>query len=344
MKAINRIFSAVLLAAILLAVIAVSAVYIGATRWHSPATVEVVIEPGMALRTIATKLAADGVIGTPRLFEVVGRARGLGRSLKAGTYEFPAGLTMPDVMRMLARGQVKQYAFTVIEGWTIDEIAKALEGQPFLADPEMPKRFAALAKNPAQAKAMGFAGAPSFEGFLFPDTYLLAKPLSEASLVKILVDRFNEVWKELQAEGPADNAMGLLDIVTLASIIEKETGDPSERPMIASVFLNRLGKRMPLQSDPTIIYGLPGFDGNIRKEDITNPHPYNTYVNSGLPPGPIANPGKASLAAALHPSQTDYLYFVSRKDGTHEFTPTLAEHMIAVRKYQLNGNGGTKAR
>jgi UPF0755 protein len=126
--------------------------------------------------------------------------------------------------------------------------------------------------------------------------------------------------------------------------VEKETGEPSERPLIASVFLNRLRRGMPLQSDPTIIYGLPNFDGNIRRKDISNPHRYNTYVHPGLPPGPICSPGKASLEAVLHPAHTDYLYFVSRGDGTHEFSATLSEHLLAVKRYQLNGGRSAGAR
>jgi len=346
MKAIKRIFATVVVIVVIVVTLAALAVWFGATRWRSPATVEVVIEKGMSLREIATRLSAEKAIGTPRLFEVIGRARGLGRTLKAGTYEFPAGLTMPEVMDMLAHGKVKEYPLIVIEGWTIDEIAKALEGQPFLGDAEMPARFMKLAKDPAEAKAMGFEGAPSLEGYLFPETYLFTKPLSETELIKKMVGQFGEIWKALLAEGAPENTMAQKDIVTLASIIEKETGEPGERQMIASVFLNRLAAGMPLQSDPTIIYGLADFDGNIRKADISAPHPYNTYVHPGLPPGPICNPGKASLYAALHPAHTDYLYFVSRKDGTHEFTATLAEHLIAVKKYQLNGgnNGSANGR
>ena len=346
MKAIRRMLTFTVVAAVVVVALVALSVYFGATRWHSPRTVEVVIEKGMSLREIASKLSAEKAIGTPRLFEVIGRVRGLGRALKAGTYEFPAGLTMPEVMEMIARGQVKQYPLIVIEGWTIDEIAKALEGQLFLADAGMPARFVKLAKDPAEAKAMGFAGAVSLEGYLFPETYLFAKPLSEAELIKKMTAQFNDVWNGLLSEGAPENTMAQKDIVTLASVIEKETGDPGERPMIASVFLNRLKIGMPLQSDPTIIYGLADYDGNIKKEDISNPHSYNTYVHPGLPPGPICNPGKASLYAALHPAHTDYLYFVSRKDGTHEFTATLAEHMIAVKRYQLgggnNGSNGSK--
>ncbi|MBN1283629.1 MAG: endolytic transglycosylase MltG [Proteobacteria bacterium] len=337
MRAIRRFLAFVLIASAFLAAATGLAIYVGATRWRSQLTAEVLIEPGMSMRAIAARLAREGVIGTPRLFEVVGRARGVDRRLKAGTYEFPAGVRMPEVMGMLARGEVKQYAFTVIEGWTIADIARALERQPFLVDDDMPARFAAAAREPGKAAALGFEGAPTLEGYLFPDTYLVAKPLGEAALIKVMTDRFAEVWKDLSAEGSPREGMGMRDVVTLASIVEKETGDPSERPLIASVFFNRLGRGMPLQSDPTIIYGLVDFDGNIRKQDISNPHRYNTYLHPGLPPGPICSPGKASLAAVLNPSPSDYLYFVSKKDGTHEFSATLSEHSSAVRRYQLNG-------
>jgi UPF0755 protein len=344
MKTFRRIFWAVIIVAVLAVGTAGFAVYFGATRWRSPAQAEVVIEQGMSLRGIAAKLVEERVIGTPKLFELVGRARGLGRKLRAGTYEFPADSSMGDVLGMLARGEVKQYAFTVIEGWTATEIAAALEGQPFVEDASVPERFLELAKDPEYAASLGFGGMPSLEGFLFPDTYLVSKPLEAHDLVKRQTERFNEVWRGLADEGEPETKMSRSEVVTLASIVEKETGDASERPQIASVFFNRIKLGMPLQSDPTIIYGLPNFDGNIRKSDITNPHRYNTYVHAGLPPGPICSPGKASLEAVLHPAHTDYLYFVSRKDGTHEFSATLGEHLLAVKRFQLNGGSRARAK
>ena len=173
---------------------------------------------------------------------------------------------------------------------------------------------------------------PSLEGYLYPDTYLISRDLDARELVDLMVRRFWKVFNDLIRGQKRD--MSLREIVTLASIVEKETGLAEERPVIASVFLNRLKKRMRLESDPTVIYGLKNFDGNLKRKDLRTPNPYNTYTNHGLPPGPIANPGRESLMAVINPAETDYLYFVSRNDGSHCFSTTLKEHNRAVVRYQ----------
>lgn len=324
---------------ILLAAIAAAgvggAIYFGATSWTSPAAVEVDIPSGTTVRQIADQLVAAGVIRQPRLFALIARIKGDEGKLRAGTYAFPAGTTMFRALRMLERGDVVQFPFTAIEGWTIKEMAAALKGQRYLANEAVPDEFSRLASDPAFITTLGFQGIASLEGYLFPDTYFVTRPLTAEALIKRMVARFREVWGALGGAAASPSGMTEQQLVTLASIVEKETGAADERPIVASVFFNRLRAGVPLQSDPTIIYGLPHFDGNIRKVDITNPHPYNTYVHPGLPPGPICNPGKASLEAVLHPAQTDYLYFVSKNDGTHAFSKTLDEHMVAVRQYQL---------
>lgn len=311
------------------------AIYVGATSWKSPAVAEVDIAPGSAVREIATQLTAAGVIRQPRFFEVVARIKRSAGKLHAGSYAFPAGTTLLSALKKLERGDVMQFPFTAIEGWTVREIAAALRGQKYLASEAVPDEFIRLASDPQFISSLGFGGAASLEGYLFPDTYFVTRPLSAEALLKRMVARFREVFASLGGAAAFPAGLAEPQLVTLASIVEKETGAPEERPLIASVFMNRLRGDVPLQSDPTIIYGLPRFDGNIRKEDIANPHPYNTYVHPGLPPGPISNPGRASLEAAVHPAQTDYLYFVSRNDGTHAFSRTLEEHMAAVRQYQL---------
>jgi UPF0755 protein len=310
------------------------AIYIGAAQWRMPAAVEVDIPPGSSVRSIATLLGERHAIGTPKLFELWARLRGLNRKLRAGTYEFPAGATMADVMDRVVRGEVKQFEFRVLEGWNISDIAAALAGQPFLADATVPERFLELVRDPSFIASLGFQGLGSLEGYLFPDTYLLMRPTTAEQLVKRMVARYREVWSSLVPPGtmPPRNER---EIVILASIVERETGAAAERPRIAGVFENRLKLGMPLQSDPTIIYGLPNFDGNIHKQDIQNPHPYNTYVHKGLPPGAICNPGKASLEAALHPAASEFIYFVARGDGTHQFSATQAEHILAVQKFQI---------
>lgn len=311
--------------------------YYGVTRWRSPAAAEVEIPSGASVHGIAEQLALAGVIRQPRLFELLVRLKGAGARMRAGSYEFPAGMTLIGALSKIERGEVRQYPLTVIEGWTAREIARALEEKPFAASSSVPAEFVRAALDPEGWRKFGLPKGPSLEGYLFPDTYFVARPLTAEALVRRMVSRFQEVWREIGgAEAVPRTGLAEGQLVALASIVEKETGAAEERPLVASVFYNRLRAGIPLQSDPTIIYGLPNFDGNIRKGDISNPHPYNTYVHAGLPPGPICNPGRASLEAVLHPATTDYLYFVSKNDGTHQFSRTLAEHADAVRQYQLS--------
>jgi UPF0755 protein len=173
---------------------------------------------------------------------------------------------------------------------------------------------------------------PSLEGYLFPDTYFVSRDMAPRQIIDLMVKRFWEVYHDLVEHRQVE--MPLRDVVTLASIVEKETGLPEERPVIASVFLNRLKRKMRLESDPTVIYGIKDFDGNLKKKDLDLPGPYNTYCHFGLPPGPIANPGRESLRAVLTPAETEYLYFVSKNDGSHHFSATLSEHNRAVARYQ----------
>ncbi len=336
---IRSILKKLALLLIFLAMLAGGVFYTAATRWHSKEAKEISVASGASLRSIAKSLSDNGVIRTPKLFEVFVRFSGRGGKLRAGTYDFPSGVTMIDAAKKLIRGEVREYDVTMVEGWTIAEMAKALAGQPYLASADVPEKFVQLAKDKAFASSLGLSELDSLEGFLFPDTYRVTYPLSADQLIKRMVGRFKEVWNSLIPDGKIPAGRNMKEVVTLASIVEKESGAADERALIAGVFENRLAKKMPLQSDPTIIYGLPNYDGNIRAADIKNPHSYNTYVHAGLPIGPISNPGKASLEAVLHPKGSDYLYFVSRNDGTHVFSATLADHSKAVRRYQVNGEG-----
>lgn len=332
----KKLFWALFILIIIAAGILVGSFYIAATSWHSKAEVEVSVPKGASVRSIANEMYSKGAIGTPRLFELYVRFKALGGDLKAGTYDFPKGMTMMTALDMLVKGDVRQYEFTIIEGWTIKDIAAALKGKPFLGDEAGPDEFLGLTRNKDFMKKLGIEGVPSLEGFLYPDTYKVGYPLDMRPFITRLVSRFFDVWKGLLKEfGKEGVEIDTDEVVTLASIVEKETGAPAERMLIAGVFSNRLKRGIPLQSDPTIIYGLPNFDGNLRKNDISNPHLYNTYVHPGLPPGPIANPGKEALAAALNPEKTDFIYFVSKNDGTHHFSKSLSEHLKAVRRYQV---------
>jgi UPF0755 protein len=194
--------------------------------------------------------------------------------------------------------------------------------------------FVRLCRDRTFIQSLGIQ-ADSLEGYLFPETYLFPRDTSTQDVIKAMAARFFKVWDKY-ADMARGHELSRHQIITLASIVEKETGAPQERPMIAAVFLNRLKKKMRLETDPTVIYGIPDFDGNLTKKHLQTPTPYNTYVIDGLPPGPIANPGEDSIKAVLQPANTDYLFFVSKNDGTHQFSRTLKEHNQAVSQYQKN--------
>jgi UPF0755 protein len=230
---------------------------------------------------------------------------------------------------------VKLYRFTIPEGLRIDEMASVVGATGLCPAAD----FLKLARDPATAKKLGVP-ATNLEGFLFPDTYALPRTAACTATLQTMVARFQHAWQRAQVQRLPSVKLDELQAVTLASIIEKETGQAEERPRISCVFHNRLRQRIPLGTDPTVIYAVlleNGFhwDGNLRKSDLLRPHPYNTYRTKGLPPGPIANPGQAALDAALHPMACDDLFFVSRNDHTHVFCPDLKCHERNVRKYQV---------
>jgi UPF0755 protein len=196
------------------------------------------------------------------------------------------------------------------------------------------KNFLDAATDPETVRGQGIE-ADTLEGYLFPDTYYFPRGLDSATIIATMVKQFRAAFKPAWEQQAEALGMTVHEVVTLASIIEKETGAPEERPLIASVFHNRLKKGMRLETDPTVIYGIPDFDGNIKRRHLETYTPYNTYKIKGLPPGPIASPGALALEAALYPAQSEFLYFVSKKDGTHQFSRTIKEHNAAVRKYQL---------
>lgn len=288
------------------------------------------IPAGRPFAAVARDLEAAGVVRSGRLLAWYARATGDAARLKAGEYEFTPDLTPRQVLDRLVRGEIRQHPITIPEGYTVREIAALLAAER-LADPD---EVIALARDASFAWSLGVP-ADHLEGYLAPDTYRFVRGLPVDTILKAMVARYRaNVTPALLAEA-ARQGFTEHQLVTLASIVEKETGRDKERPLVAAVFRNRLKRRMPLQSDPTVIYGIEGFDGNIRKADLRNKrNPYNTYRIPGLPPGPIANPGLAAIEATLQPEHADYLYFVSRNDGTHYFSRTLAEHERAVDHYQ----------
>jgi UPF0755 protein len=251
--------------------------------------------------------------------------------VKAGEYVLHPAMSPRGILDILTRGGVLTHRVTIPEGFTARQIARLLAREGLCTE----TAFLKATRKPELGRPYGLSA--GLEGFLFPDTYHFSRGLSATTLARIMVRRFFTVIEPLQPR-ISQSELDLPEIVTLASIVEKETGTPNERPLIASVFINRLRRNMRLQSDPTVIYGIRDFNGNLTRKDLKTPGPYNTYRNSGLPPGPIANPGLAAIEAVLSPAQTRYLYFVSKNNGTHHFSRTLREHNQAVRRYQLGRN------
>jgi UPF0755 protein len=287
------------------------------------------VAPGAPLGRVARELASAGLVRDALAFEWLARVRGLSLGLRAGEYRLRASLTPAEILEALSEGRVATYPLIVPEGFTAAQIGSRLAAAG-LAEAAA---FASAVEDPRLAAALGVP-ARRLEGYLFPETYQLPRGLSAERLAEIMVQQFQQVWAELTAAG-SPGSLSLHEVVTLASIVEKETGVPSERPLIASVFLNRLARRMRLESDPTVIYGIPGFDGNLRRRDLENEaNPYNTYRIVGLPPGPIASPGRAALAAVLQPEPSGFLYFVSRNDGSHVFAKSYREHVNNVNHFQ----------
>jgi UPF0755 protein len=290
----------------------------------------IVVQEGLALRDVAEELKSKAIISNKELFMVWARVMGYSRNIKAGEYRLSSQMAPIRIFEILTRGVIITYPVTIPEGFSSKQIAELLDEKD-LIEKDM---LLSLLHNQEILRKYGIS-TPSLEGFLYPDTYQFAKGLAPKTIVDTMVNRFNEMIEPLK-EKIIESGMTLDEIVTLASIVEKETGKADERPIIASVFLNRINKKMRLESDPTVIYGIKEFSGNITKKHLSEKTPYNTYVIRGLPPGPIANPGIEAIKAVLYPSETDYLYFVSKNDGSHYFSKSLKEHNNAVIKYQKN--------
>jgi UPF0755 protein len=286
---------------------------------------------GTSLSTLYDLLEQRGIVRSSFKFRLYARLNGEARNIKAGEYEFSTALRPGTVLSKLVRGEVLLHQVTFPEGVTRQDIAALLAAQG-LANRE---QVSAMAADADLAKDLGIA-APTLEGYLFPDTYRFARHLPVATILRTMVDRFRQYFGAAQEERARKLGLTRHEVVILASVVEKETGFAPERPLIAGVFLNRLRRGIPLQSDPTIIYGIPDFDGNLTRAHLVTDTPYNTYTRRGLPAGPICNPGAAALDAVLSPATTSYLYFVGKGDGTHHFSATLAEHNAAVARYQLH--------
>jgi UPF0755 protein len=240
------------------------------------------------------------------------------------------------VLERLASGSVMTHRVVLPEGLTMSEVAARFEAVGLVSAPE----FLAAARDPTLPVLFGVDGT-TLEGYLFPETYELAKGLTAREIVRLMVEQFLQVWRRIEPLA-ARKALTMREVVVLASLVEKETGARDERPLVAAVFLNRLARGMRLETDPAVIYGIADFDGNLRRAHLEDEgNPYNTYRFVGLPPGPIANPGEASLRAVVEPADAEYLFFVARKDGTHHFSRSYGEHARAVDRYQRGEGEGS---
>ncbi len=296
--------------------------------FHATDPVLLDIERGTGTHPIARRLEATGVIRSSNTFLWLHYLRP-GNTLKAGEYSFDGPTSPLEVLDKLIRGEVSYEVLVVPEGYNLLEIADAVARQGFSTREE----FLWAAEEVSLVADLAPL-AKSLEGYLFPDTYHFPRHARPAQIVEAMVERFREVYTELN---PTELGRTNHDIVTMASLVEKETSLDSEGPLVAAVFYNRLRRGILLQCDPTVIYALMlenQYTGRIRLSQLDHPSPYNTYLHPGLPPGPIANPGRASLAAALRPAESDYLFFVANAEGGHTFSRTLAEHNRAVRDYR----------
>lgn len=321
-----------LFALIGITLVAGAAVWWWVTRWPLPLPQQPFafsVRSGATLRAVAHGLTGAGVLPAEWTLVALGRLSGVDRAIKPGNYEIPVGTTLAGLLAKLSEGDATQTSLTIVEGWTVHDLRDALRTEGDIAP---------VAGDVADADLMRTIGATQSqpEGWFFPDTYFFALGSSDVSILerahRTMEQRLDAAWV---VRAPGLPLQSPYEALILASIVEKETGRPADRPLIASVLINRLQRGMRLQADPTVIYGLGAhFDGSLGRRELDTDTPYNTYTRDGLPPTPIALPGQASLDAVLHPPATPYLYFVARGDGSTEFSANLIDHNRAVAKYQ----------
>ena len=324
----KRLFFALPFLAVLAAALAYVSLKTDYQAFHQPVILD--FPKGTSTQTMAEELAQNGVIRYSWQF-LLARALRFGRRLQAGEYQFARADTPSNILDRIARGDVFYYELVVPEGSNMFDIAASVGRFDFLKASD----FLRAARNPSLIHDLA-PEAPTLEGYLFPATYRITRATTVQQLCALMTSQFRKQWRELQ--NPAQHKP-VNKIVTLASLVEKETGRPEDRPIVASVYENRLGKGMALDCDPTTIYAAlleARYRGTIYRSDLASDNAYNTYRHAGLPPGPIANPGVASLKAALAPAETDYLYFVAKPDGSggHHFSETIAQHNVAVQQYR----------
>lgn len=283
--------------------------------------------------SVAELLTERRLISNPLYFRLMAQWKGLDQKIKPGLYVFHTAMRPMYILDMLVLGKISQKEITILEGVSSREIAKILYNAGLGSEED----FLKTVSDPVLLHEFGI-GAKSLEGYLFPDTYFIAEGSSAEDIIKQMVARFKTRFDALLDQGIVSSDLSQKELVILASIIDKETASSDERAIISAVFHNRLRQGMRLQSDPTVIFGIPNFNGNLTRKNLMTHSDYNTYLIPGLPPGPIGNPGEAALSAAMSPAEVEYIYFVSKNDGTHHFSKTLDEHNNAVNKYQRNIN------
>ncbi|HSN22189.1 MAG TPA: endolytic transglycosylase MltG [Usitatibacter sp.] len=292
---------------------------------------EFTVRPGSSLKTVSRELAAGGLFAEGESFWILGRMLRKAGAIRAGTYRLETALTPLEILDKLARGDVVLAEILFVEGTTSRQWLAELAANAQV-------RHTLAAKSEAEVAALLGIEGGSLEGWLFPDTYRFSPGSNDLDILRrahaAMAKRLEEAWAGRDPDLPLASPY---EALILASIVEKETAVPGERPLVASVFVNRLRRGMRLQTDPSVIYGMgERFDGNIRKKDLEQDTPWNTYTRGGLPPTPIAMPGEEALRAAVHPAPSEFLYFVGRGDGSHEFSRTLEQHNRAVARYQLH--------
>jgi len=293
---------------------------------------EVQVTEGMSFKAIAGELKKEGLIRYRGYFEMIGRLQGISRKVRAGYYGLNTSMSLWEVLDQIRKGRIIEYEVVVPEGYNLYQIGWTLSGTPLISEPH---EFIDLVKNKAYVHSLGI-DADTLEGYLYPDTYYLPKGIKLEDIPKKMVQRYRAVFTDSKRNRAKEMGFTEQQIITLASIVEKEARVDSERKLIAAVYYNRLKLGMRLQADPTAVYGTKAWVTKVSREDLKRRSPYNTYLHKGLPPGPIANPGEGAILAALYPDKVDYLFFVAQGDGSHYFSKDFSAHEKAIGRYRSN--------
>lgn len=301
---------------------------------------EVQVTEGMSFKAISATLQREGMLRYRGYFEIIGRLQGISRKVRVGYYGLSTNMSMWEVLDALRRGKIIEYEVIIPEGYNLYQIGWTLSNTPLISNPN---QFINLVKNKDYVHSLGIE-ADSLEGYLFPDTYYLPKGLKLEEIPRKMVQRYRAVFAESYRSRAKELGFTENQILTLASIVEKEARVANERKLVAAVYHNRLKKGMKLQADPTAVYGTKAWITKVSAKDLKRQSPYNTYLHKGLPPGPIANPGQGAILAALYPEQVDYLFFVAQGDGSHFFSSDFSDHEKAIGRYRTSKRMARKAK